>query len=196
MVETAPTIPEFEQRLAAGVYDVACLNPYHYVAFSERVGYQAFAKERDKKIEEILVVHRDSPYQTVADLEKAAATFPALAAFAASVLTRNFLRTSGVQVDVNYVGSHDSVYRNVANGVQDVGGGVVRTFTAMDVEVTDRLRILWKTPAYTPHAFAHHPRLPPATMDRIHAAVERLFASPADREVFEPIGFTGLAPRC
>lgn len=194
VVETAPSIPEFEQRLAVGLYDTAYMNPYHYVVFSDRVGYRAFAKEKDKQLQGILVVHRDSPYETVADLDGASAAFPAPAAFAASVLTRNFLRTASVHVDVHYVGSHDSVYRNVANGVQDVGGGVVRTFKAMDAEVTNQLRILWKTPEYTPHAFAHHPRLPVATVERIQAAVEQLFALPEDRAVFASIGFTGLAP--
>lgn len=194
LVETAPSIPEFEQRLAAGAYDTAYMNPYHYVVFSDLVGYRAFAREKDERLQGILVVERDSAYHEIADLEGASAAFPAPAAFAASVLTRNFLRISGVHVDVNYVNSHDSVYRNVASGVHDVGGGVVRTFDAMPTEVTSRLRILWKTPQYTPHAFAYHPRLPAETIERIVAAVAELHEGPADADVFASIGFSGLAP--
>jgi phosphonate transport system substrate-binding protein len=32
---TAPSIPIFEQRLAAGEYDLAYMNPYHYTVFSQ-----------------------------------------------------------------------------------------------------------------------------------------------------------------
>ena len=194
LVETAPSIPEFEGRLAAGVYDVAYMNPYHYVVFSEQVGYRAFAREKEKRIQGILVVHRDSPFQDVADLEGVSAAFPAPAAFAASVLTRSFLRTSGVNVDVHYVTSHDSVYHNVANGVHAVGGGVIRTFKAMPKDVTDQLRILWTTPQYTPHAFAYHPRLPAATAGVLLSAVDQLNATSPDVSIYGPIGFSGLTP--
>ncbi len=40
---TAPDIPTFEQRLAAGQYDLAYMNPYHYTVFHEEPGYLAFA---------------------------------------------------------------------------------------------------------------------------------------------------------
>jgi len=83
---TAPDIPTFEQRLAAGEYDLAYMNPYHYTVFHERPGYQAFAKEKDRLIQGILVVRKDAPYEKLADFEGRELAFPAPAAFAASVL--------------------------------------------------------------------------------------------------------------
>ena len=53
-----------------------------------------------------------------------------------------------------YVKSHDSVYRAVASGVVDAGGGVIRTFNAVDETVRSQLRILYETERYTPHAIA------------------------------------------
>ena len=38
---TAPDIPTFEQRLAAGEYDLAYMNPYHYTVFHESPGFFA-----------------------------------------------------------------------------------------------------------------------------------------------------------
>jgi phosphonate transport system substrate-binding protein len=46
---TAPNILTFEKRLAAGEYDIAYMNPYHYMVSNESAGYQAITKQRDKK---------------------------------------------------------------------------------------------------------------------------------------------------
>ncbi len=95
-LETAPDIPVFEQRLAAGEYDLAYMNPYHYTVFHRVPGYQAFAKEKDRRIQGILVVLKDSHYQRPEDLDGQTLVFPAPAAFAASVLPRAALRALGI----------------------------------------------------------------------------------------------------
>lgn len=43
---TAPDIPTFEQRLVAGEYDFAYMNPYHYTVFHHRPGYAVFARKK------------------------------------------------------------------------------------------------------------------------------------------------------
>ena len=168
---TAPDIPTFEQRLAEGRYDIAYMNPYHYVVFNEKAGYEAFAKARDKQIKGVLVVREDSDITTLEALDGMTLAFPAPAAFAASVLPQAHLRQQGVEFTPKYVSSHDSVYRAVAQGLYPVGGGVVRTFTSMDASVSDQLRILWTTPAYTSHAIAAHPRLPGDVVNAIGNAL-------------------------
>lgn len=56
---TAPNIPTFEKRLDQGRYDIAYMNPYHYVVFGKRVGYSALAKQADKQIRGLVVVNAD-----------------------------------------------------------------------------------------------------------------------------------------
>ena len=80
---TAPDIPTFEQRLAAGEYDFAYMNPYHFVAVNRgEAGYQAIARAKDKKIRGILVVRKDSPLSQLQELDGKELAFPAPAAFA------------------------------------------------------------------------------------------------------------------
>src|SRR5258708_28106314 len=55
---TAKDMPTFEQRLAAGEYDFAYMNPYHYVVFHDSVGYRALAKEKEQKLVGVIVVHK------------------------------------------------------------------------------------------------------------------------------------------
>ncbi len=180
---TAPNIPAFEERLGKGDYDLAYMNPYHYVVFHGAAGYRAFDKEQDRKIKGILVVKKTSPYRKPADRAGKTVVFPAPAAFAASILPQAEFGRLKIPIDAKFVASHDSVYRAVASGLQEAGGGIQRTFEATPAEVRDALRVLAETPAYTPHAFAAHPRVPPEILARVLAAMRSLGDDEAGRHL-------------
>ncbi|MBK5969430.1 MULTISPECIES: phosphate/phosphite/phosphonate ABC transporter substrate-binding protein [Thiorhodovibrio] len=189
---TAPDIPTFERRLAAGEYDLAYMNPYHYTVFSQSPGYRAFAKARDQRIQGILVTRRDSDLTALSDLEGADLAFPSPAAFAASILTRANLASAGVSFQPHYVSSHDSVYRGVAKGLYPAGGGVVRTFESVAPDIREQLRIFWTSDGYTPHAFAAHPRLSEETTSAIATAMIGLSEDETGRALLEPLRLPGL----
>jgi phosphonate transport system substrate-binding protein len=190
---TAPNIPGFEERLGKGDYDLAYMNPYHYVVFHKASGYRAFAKEQDRKIKGILVVKKDSPYRKPADLAGKTVVFPAPAAFAASILPQAEFGRLKIAIEAKFVASHDSVYRAVASGLQEAGGGIQRTFEATAPEVRDVLRVLSETPAYTPHAFAAHSRVPPEILAKVLAAMTSLSADEAGQRLLAPLAFKGIA---
>ena len=190
---TAPNIPGFEERLGKGDYDLAYMNPYHYVVFHKASGYRAFAKEQDRKIKGILVVKKDSSYRKPADLAGKTVVFPAPAAFAASILPQAEFGRLKIAIEAKFVASHDSVYRAVASGLQEAGGGIQRTFEATAPEVRDALRVLSETPAYTPHAFAAHSRVPPEILARVLAAMTSLSADEAGQRLLAPLAFKGIA---
>lgn len=189
---TAPDIPMFEERLSKGEYDLAYMNPYHYVVFHKATGYQAFAKEKDRRLKGILVVRKDRPYRKVADLAGKTVVFPAPAAFAASILPLAEFGRLKIAIDAKFVASHDSVYRAVASGLQEAGGGIQRTFEASPPEIRDALRVLTETPAYTPHAFAAHPRVPAASLAKVLAAMESLANDEVGQKLLLPLAFKGL----
>ncbi|MBI5518589.1 MAG: phosphate/phosphite/phosphonate ABC transporter substrate-binding protein [Desulfovibrio sp.] len=190
--ETAKDIPTFEQRLAKGEYDIAYMNPYHYVVFHAAPGYQAFAREKDRRIQGIVVVPKASKATRLEDLAGQAVAFPAPAAFAATILPLAHLKTLNVPVKPTYTSSHDSVYLGVARGFFPAGGGINRTFENIAPEVRDGLRILWKSPSYTPHAFAAHPKLKEDIVRRLLAAMAALDSDPRGRELLAGAGFKGF----
>jgi len=154
------TIPAFEQKLENQTYDFAYMNPYHYTVFHEK-GYVAFAKAKDKKIKGIFVSQKGSSIRSLADLEGKTISFPSPNAFAATLLTEAELRKKGINYTANYVKSHDSVYANVQLGRHVAGGGIKRTFGVFQDEHKDsKLKVLWTSKGYTPHAFAYHSRVP------------------------------------
>ena len=190
--KTATDIPTFEERMKNGEYDIAYMNPYHYTVFSKKPGYRAFAREKDRKLVGIIVVNKDNPAKTLADLAGQTVTFPAPAAFAASILPRAEFTRLNIPVDARYVSSHDSVYRGVAQGNFAAGGGIKRTLEAMDPAIAGKLRILATTPGYVPHAFAAHPRLPPETLEKIRNAMLSLSNDETGRRLLEPLSFKGI----
>ncbi|MES9905788.1 MAG: phosphate/phosphite/phosphonate ABC transporter substrate-binding protein [Sedimenticola sp.] len=189
---TAPNIPEFERRLGKGKYDLSYMNPYHYVTFNKSSGYRAFAKQKDKKIVGILVTNKIDPVESLRELQGKTLVFPSPAAFAASILPRAFLRKEGIHFQPKYVSSHDSVYQNVSRGFFPAGGGIVRTLKNNPTDIQGKLAILWKSPGYTPHAFAAHPRVPQAVIERIREAMINMGRSTEGKKLLAAIKFKGI----
>lgn len=168
---TARNIPEFERRVVAGEYDFAYMNPYHFVVFSEHVGYRAVAHEKNKYIQGIMVVKKGSSVRRITDLIGHKVCFPSPAAFAASLLPRAELEREQISITPVFVGSHDSVYRNVEAGHCLAGGGIKRTFEAMPAEIRDQLEVFFETARYTPHAFAASNEVSPAALTSVQAGL-------------------------
>ncbi len=187
--QTAKDIPTFEDRVFAQEYDLAYMNPYHYVVFSEKPGYRAFAKERNKSITGLIVVRKDSEVQDLSALNGTTLAFPSPGAFAASVLPRANLTQMGIDFQPQYVSSHDSVYKAVAKGLFPAGGGILRTFRNMPDDIQSELRVLWETRQYTPHAFAFRPGMANDDVQRLQAAMVAMHQNPEGRALLDTLGF-------
>jgi len=173
---TTKDIPTFEACLARGAFELAYMNPYHYTVFHDAPGYRAFARQAEKRLQGLMVVRADSPVQGLGDLAGKDLAFPSPAAFGASMLPRAEMRRSGIVHQPHYVKSHDSVYRSVAAGLFPAGGGVKRTFAAIDADLRGQLRIMHETGKYTPHAFASAPGIDDTVRERIFGAMTAIAA--------------------
>lgn len=156
-IETS--IPKFEEILYSGGYDIAYMNPYHYIVANEKKDYRAIVKS-DKDLVGILVVNKTSGLTQIDELKGKKFLFPSPNALAATLLTKYELSKKyhiNIEKDeqFDYVNSHDSVYKGVSRGIGDVGGGIERTFDALNDEKTkDSLTILYKTESYPSHPIA------------------------------------------
>jgi len=187
--ETAKNIPTFEARLAESAYDFAYMNPYHFTVFNKNPGYQAIAKRVNQPIKGIIVVKKESNISSLFELKGQQLAFPAPAAFAASVLPRAKLTADKINFTAKYVSSHDSVYLGVSKGIFKAGGGVMRTFNNAPAQVREKLKILWTTNPYTPHAIAAHPKLSNEIIEKLRSALINLNATPEGRQLLTSIKF-------
>lgn len=187
---TAKDIHAFEQRAMNGDYDFIYINPLSYVAANRSVGgYKAFAKERDSKLNGIIVVHRNSQYKILPDLNNLTIAFPAPTALAASIIPQAYFESNKVNIKTKYVSSHDSVYLLVAKGIYPAGGGVIRTLETLPTATRDQLRILWTSPGYTPHPFAAHKRIPLEVINRIRDAMVNMDKDQNGKALLDRIAF-------
>ncbi|VAW67365.1 ABC transporter, substrate-binding protein (cluster 12, methionine/phosphonates) [hydrothermal vent metagenome] len=176
--KTATDIPAFEKQLANGKYDLAYMNPYHYTVYHQNSNYHAIAKARNKRLKGIIVTRKDSKKNKLEDFRGKTLVFPSPNAFAASILTQAEFSQRHINIDAKYVSSHDSVYRNVAQGRYPAGGGVLKTFNNIDNTIQQQLKIIWTTKGYTPHAIAAHKNI---STDHIHS-IQRAFIQLSETE--------------
>ncbi|WP_428798610.1 phosphate/phosphite/phosphonate ABC transporter substrate-binding protein [Vibrio kasasachensis] len=188
---TARDIPTFEKRLAAGEYDMAYMNPYHFTLVNHSPGYTALARAKDKKIKGILVARSDWQGD-IQELQNKVIAFPAPRAFGASIINQSELSQQGISFSTKYVGSHDSVYLGVAKGLYAAGGGVGRTFKSFDNEAKKELKIIYQTNAYTPHAFAVANHVDSETKQALRDAVMTLNLDPQAQQSFTMLSIKGL----
>jgi len=190
--KTDSSIPKFEEKLAKGEYDLAYMNPYHYVVFHEQSQYEAIAKAKDKLIKGIIVVPRNSPIVNLDDLHGKTMAFPAPAAFAASILPRAYLKSKHIDITATYVNSHDSVYANVALGRYTAGGGVMRTFKNTPEKYRNELKVLWTTNGYTPHAFAGLSTINTKDLEKVKQAMIDLDKSEDGKKLLNALKLQGI----
>ena len=96
------------------------------------------------------MVRADSAYGQLDELDNQSIAFPSPAAFGASVIPRAEMKSREMTIRPAYVKSHDSVYRAVIAGLFPAGGGVLRTFNNVPEADRAKLRVLYRTDAYTP----------------------------------------------
>lgn len=191
-LKVAASIEDFEKQLGMGAFDVVYLNPYQYTTYNKTQGYVAFAREKDKKVKGIIVVKKDSPYQSLADLKDQTVVFPQEDMFAANVLPRAKLNQEAISYKSNFVESPNSVYRAVYKGDIPAGGGVTETFESLNPAVNGELRVLWTTKQYTPDAFATHPRVSKSQRTKIKDAMTNMNLDPRGHMLLNSLKMNGI----
>ncbi len=169
-LQASPTIPVFENRLFAGKFDLAYINPKLFIEANRYVGYQPVVKEGQKELKAIIVVTKDSSYQSIKDLNGLRFISPENA-FAASVLSRLNLYAQGVNVIHSYVETAAQGYSRVVAGSADAVGGEQQTFDKLPIEIKSKLKILWTSEGVTPYAFVIHPRVNTTVRKRMVEAI-------------------------
>lgn len=182
----------FEKELENGVPHFSYMNPYQYTRFHERSGYTAQVKAKNKKIQGIIVIQRDSPIKKLSYLNGQEIVFPTPHNFAATILPQAYLRKQNIGFSPSYVGSHDNVYLNVAFGRIPAGGGVLRTLNALTPDVAAKLHILWMTEGFTPHAIAASPRTSIDIVNKVRQALTNLADKPSGTKILKDLKVEGF----
>lgn len=176
--KTEKSITIFEEKLYNGEYDIAYMNPYHFIVANKKQNYKAFIRSKDDIVG--IILGRKEKEFNVNNLKGTTFLFPSSDAFAATLLVKYELRQIyNFDIDkdtkVLYVNSHDSVYKGIARGVGEFGGGITRTFNNFnDQEDKNKIEIVYKTNNYPSHPFASHPRISDDIVNKISNAIIKM----------------------
>jgi phosphonate transport system substrate-binding protein len=185
------TYPNFRQFLAAlhrGEPDFSYLAPYHLVLAHRAQGYQPLLRDDSKQLVGLLLVRKDSPLNSVHELDGKTIAFPSPNAFAASLYMRSWLHKKvGIDFTPRYVGTHDNVYRHTIRGQVHAGSGVNSTLASQPAALQQHLRILYEVPGVVAHPFAAHPRVPKHIQARVQEAMLKLMHAPETQQLLDAI---------
>jgi phosphonate transport system substrate-binding protein len=177
----ALTVDEFERELEKGTYDFVYANPFHILKLSRTQAYLPLVRDRIP-LRGILVVRKDSRITDLKELDGKSLAVPSPNALGASLLIRADLEhLHGVRMAMVNVKTHSSVYLNVLNGLADAGGGVQKTLDEQDRRIQEALRVIYTTREMPSHPVAAHPRVPPASRERMRKALLDMAATPAGK---------------
>ena len=174
--KTEKSIAEFEKVLYSGGYDLAYVNPYHFIIVNRKQNYQAAVRAK-KMIRGILVAKsKDASFDTIINSKNTRYLFPSPNAFAATLLTKfELLSKYGVNVNqqntYQYVNSHDSVYSGIARNTGDIGGGIQRTYNNFSKKKDkNKINVIYTTDAYPSHPITYKPTLSKEIQNKLTGA--------------------------
>ena len=181
----------FEADVSQGIPDLAFMNPYQLLIARQARGYRPLVRDSSANLEGILVVRRDSPIKTLGDLNGKTIAFPSPNALGASLYLRALLaEKEGIKINPVYIGSHQTVYRQVLQGSVQAGGGVRATLSKEPEAIQAQLRTLYTTPDLAPHPLAAHPRVPAGTSKKIVAALLAIRNDPESSKLLAAVQLT------
>ncbi len=180
-------IPAFEQSFMDGKFDFAYMNPLHVIKARQSQGYIPLVRDGSRQLKGIVVVRRDSPIQSIEELQGARIDFPSPNALGASILPRADFARRKVSFVPRYVQTHSSVYLHVARGISLAGCGVLSTLQAQKASIRSQLRIIHTTRGLTPHPFSVHPRVPEAHRRKVKQALQKMASTPQGQRLLDAI---------
>lgn len=180
-------ISTFEQKFMDGEFDFAYMNPFHIIKARQHQGYIPLVRDGSRQLRGIVVVHRDSPIQSIKELQSVRVDFPSPNALGASILTRADFAKHNISVVPRYVQTHSSVYLHVAKGLSVAGCGVPSTLAAQKDSIKNQLRIIHTTRGLPPHPFAVHPRVPAAHRRSVEQALRKMASIPQGQRLLSAI---------
>lgn len=200
-IEASRNYEEFEKKLYAGHFSFAMPNPYQTVR-ALRHGYRVFGKmDDDADFRGLILVRKDGPVQTLADLKGRSVAYPAASALAATMLPQHWLQSQGIRVmedlDNRYVGSQESAIVALLRGhVAAAATWPVpwNIFREQHPDEAAQLQVMWQTGTLPNNAWVVREDIPPSDVRRFADLLFGLADSAAGRTMLQRVPVSRFVP--
>ncbi|MCU7841566.1 MAG: phosphate/phosphite/phosphonate ABC transporter substrate-binding protein [Candidatus Thiodiazotropha sp. (ex Troendleina suluensis)] len=192
---TSPNFSTFMERVKQHKYDLIYLNPLLYRR-SRQFGYQAIVKVAAEPFTGILVVRKNGPIKTLSSKslpDGVRIGFPDPDAFAATVMTRQYLEAQGIDVakkmQVQYFVSQDSAILALHSNLVDIIGTWRPSLRSMPNDIQQDLHIIAETPAKPQMPIAVSEKLSTEVKQNIQQALIQMTSNREGARIVEQLGF-------
>ena len=183
-LKVAKTGLEHTAMVRRGELDLLYSN-HNFITENEASGYRVFARPKEDPGRGELVVLKDSPIRTLADLHDKEVVFPHTAAFFGYHLPMDALLRRGITVKPIFAGNQEGAMGQLKAGrtlAAGVNADVMRSFAKRE---QIEYRVLWSSEEFLSLALSARPSVPAAKVQ----AVRKAFLAMAE----DPEGATVLA---
>lgn len=195
-IYTAPDFKVFVNRSLRREYDFMVAAPHFARLAQQEAGYQPLAVY-SRELRTILVVDKNGPIKSFADLKGHAVALPDPLALM-SMFAVQLLRNNGLQPgrDITLVNahSHDNAVSSVIHGESAAAATSAAPLAQMPAELKDNVRILATSDKIPHQIFMASPKLSAGDTERLRKALLDFPQTPEGRQFIEANKFGGIRP--
>jgi len=174
-LKVAPTGPEHTAMVRRGELHFLYSN-HNFIKDNEESGYRVFARPKGDAQSGEIVVLKDSPIKTLADLEGKEMAFPHTAAFLGYHLPMDALLRKGIKITGHFAGTQEGAMTQLKAGRVVAAGVNAEVMRAFAQRENIAYRVLWSSDKFLNLALSAHPSVPADTVK----AVRKAFLQMAD----------------
>ena len=174
-LKVAPTGPEHTAMVRRGELHFLYSN-HNFIRDNEESGYRVFARPKGDAQSGEIVVLKDSPIKTLADLEGREMAFPHTAAFLGYHLPMDALLRKGIKITGHFAGTQEGAMTQLKAGRVVAAGVNAEVMRAFAQRENIAYRVLWSSDKFLNLALSAHPSVPADTVK----AVRKAFLQMAD----------------
>ena len=185
------------EAILRGQYDLVYANPFDWVQYREKAGFEPLVKPREHYDEVYLCVREDSDIHSLADLPerlRIASASPETLVHMVGLFLLDRAEVDRARLDFRFTGSYRSALQALLQGQASLGFIFNEVFEAASSVVRKGLRVIARSDdAFAFHAFCAGPRLLPQreTLVRVLCAMTE---AEGGRRLLADLGFSGFAP--
>ena len=175
-------------KIANGLTDIAFMGPSSYVILTSQYGKRpllaAFKTKEGKFFHGRIMVRKDSPITSLAQLKGKRFVFGDRASTLSHIVPRHMLHKAGIDVkqfsQVSFVANHDNIALGILAGTFDAGAVKEEVFLQYQPQ---GLRSLARSAPITDHVFIARTGLPQSTIEALKKAFLQLSDSTDGRKI-------------
>jgi phosphonate transport system substrate-binding protein len=183
-LKVAQTGNEHTAMVRRGEYHFLYSN-HNFIKENEESGYRVFARPKEDAVTGEIVVLKNSPIRSLADLEGQEVAFPHVAAFLGYHLPMDALLRKGIHVKVHFAGNQEGAMGQLKAGRVVAAGVNAEVMRAFAQRENVAYRTLWSSDKYLSLALSALPSVPADTVKAVRDVFLKMADDPEGLKVLE-----------